>query len=79
MNRLFLNEPRLEQQSRTFDEFRQIQNQSKRALWAELNAPKISEPKSAPQKTGWLRGSLSYPWIFIALGIADLMSEHLSF
>lgn len=80
-DRLFLKAQRSAAKVCTPDEFRRIQDQAKRTLRAELDAPGISEPLQLPisPKTGWLRGSLSYPWIFIAIGIADLMGEHLNF
>ena len=34
------------------------------------------EPKPSRNRTGWLPGPLSYPWIFIAIGISDLVSPY---
>ncbi len=40
----------------------------------EMTRP--AEEKHPANKTGWLPGPLSYPWIFIAVGISELVSPY---
>lgn len=40
----------------------------------EMTRP--AEEKHSANKTGWLPGPLSYPWIFIAVGISELVSPY---
>lgn len=46
----------------------------KGSLKQSVEAPNISFVASATPKTGWLRGSLSYPWVLICT-IAPAIKE----
>lgn len=54
-------------------EFEKRKKKNRELLSEEMRAKTpVEEPQK--QKTGWLPGPLSYPWIFIAIGISDLVS-----
>ena len=59
---------------RTPLEFEKLQNRNRAQLLDEMTRP--VEPKPSRNRTGWLPGPLSYPWIFIAIGISDLVSPY---
>lgn len=55
---------------RTPLEFEKLQDRNRARLLEKMDRPDRKEP--IPNRTGWLPGPLSYPWIFIAIGISDL-------
>jgi len=60
---------------RTPTQFDMFQNSAKQELDKELiHQPRIIlNIKQTEGKTGWLPGPLSYPWVFIVMGIPHLI------
>ncbi len=71
-DRLFSFSKRASSPVRTPIEFEKLQKRNRALLLDEMMKP--VEPKQPRHRTGWLPGPLSYPWIFIAIGISDLVS-----
>ncbi len=63
---------------RTPSEFSRAQDRAKKLLSNEVEKETPLFTGKNHQKTGWLPGPLSYPWIFIAIGIADLLQNLLT-
>ncbi len=70
-DKLFSSSIRAERFVRTPLEFEKFRNKNRAELLKEMSAEEKGEKKPS-NKTGWLPGPLSYPWIFIAIGISDL-------
>lgn len=69
--RLFSSSVRAKRFVRTPLEFEKFQDKNRAKLLAEMSAD-VKRDASKSNRTGWLPGPLSYPWIFIAIGISDL-------
>lgn len=63
---------------RTPSEFSRAQDRARKLLSNEMEKETPLFPENDYQKTGWLPGPLSYPWIFIAIGISDLLHDFLT-
>lgn len=72
--RLFSSSARASRLVRTPLEFEKFQNKNRAKLLEEMTQP--VEEELPANKTGWLPGPFSYPWIFIAVGISDLISPY---
>lgn len=57
-------------------QFDAAQDRARKILSAEMK--KRTSVQVPVTKTGWLKGSLSYPWIFIAVGISALVQDFLT-
>lgn len=71
--KLFSSSTRASRLVRTPLEFEKFQDRNRERLLEEMKHPDEEQPVN---KTGWLPGALSYPWIFIAVGISDLVSPY---
>ncbi len=54
-------------------QFNAAQDRAREILSAEMK--KRTSAPVLTTKTGWLKGSLSYPWIFISIGISSLVQD----